>query len=296
METEKIVFDLFGNEYLQYLKNKNRGGTANEKGNTFENFYTVYKIVELLGSVEEKEVDFIFFSAQELNFVDDLIIRNTIEKTNEHYQLKNTGKVFWGEGMRSISDDFCKQNDFNAEIKKKCKCYLVVSDEGLMLKLQSELPEKINAFTYVNYFPYEDSINKLLKKSNEFVEGLKKLCPVNDMDKLEALAVNIIGVWFSSNKTEFKLKDIYDKIINGSSVYLKPLFTNYSIDNDVKLILDKINKFEYSIDNGFFQWSYNGMDEGMLGYSCSSEKFKKFEALIKSSNPKDFENLETLLI
>jgi hypothetical protein len=48
----KAIFGESGKDYFDYLNNKNRGGISNSKGNTFENFFTVYnaQIMYELGS------------------------------------------------------------------------------------------------------------------------------------------------------------------------------------------------------------------------------------------------------
>jgi len=66
------VFEEDGQKYFEYLSNKNRGGTNNQKGNTFENFFTLYKIAEAFNKNIDPEN--ILFSSQAFCFVDDLVI------------------------------------------------------------------------------------------------------------------------------------------------------------------------------------------------------------------------------
>ncbi|MEQ8969912.1 MAG: hypothetical protein RIE73_05895 [Coleofasciculus sp. C1-SOL-03] len=72
------IQELFGKQVLDYLKNKNKGGIVNEKGNTYENFFAVYKISVLSKDVLENEKE-IFFASQIMAFVDDLIINDIQE-------------------------------------------------------------------------------------------------------------------------------------------------------------------------------------------------------------------------
>jgi len=48
------IQELFGKQVLDYLKNKNKGGIVNEKGNTYENLFAVYKISVLSKDVLRK--------------------------------------------------------------------------------------------------------------------------------------------------------------------------------------------------------------------------------------------------
>ena len=41
------IRELFDDTVVQYLSNKNRGGTSNAKGNTYENFFAVYQLALL---------------------------------------------------------------------------------------------------------------------------------------------------------------------------------------------------------------------------------------------------------
>ena len=47
MYSENQISELFGDASLKYVKNKHKGGTINEKGNTYENFFATYKIALL---------------------------------------------------------------------------------------------------------------------------------------------------------------------------------------------------------------------------------------------------------
>jgi len=53
----------------------------------------------------------------------------------------------------------------------------------------------------------------------------------------------------------------------------------------------------YNLTKGFLHWEYgDGLDEGTLPYSIDSEKFKRFQELLKRKNPTSFEEIEAFLI
>jgi len=127
MYSDNKISQLFGDQSLAYVKNRHRGGTNNEKGNTYENFYTTYKIALLSADAIEKQASIKFYS-QVLSFVDDLIILYEEENRLQHHQLKNSLNVSWGSDLKSISNDFEKQEILNQSIDKASELVLVVSD------------------------------------------------------------------------------------------------------------------------------------------------------------------------
>ncbi|MEL6940181.1 MAG: hypothetical protein AAFO84_13415, partial [Cyanobacteria bacterium J06598_1] len=102
MYSENQISEQFGDDILKYLNRKHRGGTSNEKGNTYESFYAIYKIAILSPSVIEQQLEIKFYS-QALAFVDDLIIFYEFEDRLQHHQLKNSPSITWGTASQSIS-------------------------------------------------------------------------------------------------------------------------------------------------------------------------------------------------
>lgn len=161
MYTTNQIRELFGNEVLKYLQDKNRGGISGEKGNTYENFYAIYQIVLLAQEVIETNRE-INFSSQIFVFVDDLIIDRKGNTPFQHYQLKNSTSVSWGSGLKSISDDFSKQQALNQSVSRDSDLHLVVSNLELRDKLNDSLPEAIKSFSQVLYFPYESNLMRVI--------------------------------------------------------------------------------------------------------------------------------------
>jgi hypothetical protein len=80
--------------------------------------------------------------------------------------------------------------------------------------------------------------------------------------------------------------------------FIRP-FDNVEIqlDTDVAKILDSIPDFTYKLSKGFFHWEFKGgLEKGTLPYSCETEKFKRFQELIKQNSPTSFEELEVFLL
>lgn len=298
MITESFILQELGDKYLTYATNKNRGGFSNEKGNTFENFFATYKIAELINSNEVNNLDNISFSSQELFFVDDLIINDKSLKKISHYQIKNVQSLSWGDGgFKTLADDFRVQIKLNKSLNLNCRCYLVISNESLIGKLQSTLPKTIEENTEVLFFLYDSVLTSALSKNTEFFSAIEKICVNKDRDKVESVATTLIGVWIASGKKNITLKSILEAAIKSSPSFVRPLGTKFDLKETTKAILNNIKDFTYNTDRGFLDWNYKaGLETGILPYSCVTEKFEKFEKILAEQHPLDFNSLEPFLI
>lgn len=296
MYQQEQIQELFGNEVLDYLKNKNRGGMVNEKGNTYENFFAVYKISLLSKDVLEREKQ-IVLASQIMAFVDDLIIINDIqENIYQHYQLKNTASLTWGSGLRSIADDFAKQYNLNQALSKQSEITLVVSNPQLRDRLANKIPQQIAEFSKVDYFYFASSLPKVIQEEQEFSQAVAYLCAFDnpEPDKIECVASVILGAWLSSDKSNVSLREILEKSRQSQPSYIRYFGSqDVQIDPEVKKILAKIQGFTYSISKGFLQWQFaNGLEEGTLPYSIETENFRRFQERVKQNKPRTFDELE----
>ncbi|MEQ8753275.1 MAG: hypothetical protein RID09_07120 [Coleofasciculus sp. G1-WW12-02] len=295
MYQQEQIQELFGNEVLDYLKNKNKGGMVNEKGNTYENFFAVYKISVLSKDVLEKEKQ-IVLASQIMAFVDDLIINDIQENIYQHYQLKNTASLRWGSGLRSIADDFAKQYNLNQAVSKQSEMTLVVSKSQLRDRLANQIPQPVAEFSKVDYFYFAPSLPKVLQEEQEFSQAVAYLCAFDnpEPDKIECVASVILGAWLSSDKSNVSLREILEKSRQSQPSYIRYFGSqDVQIDPEVKKILAKIQWFTYSISKGFLQWQFaNGLEEGTLPYSIETENFRRFQKRVKQNKPRTFDELE----
>lgn len=212
MYTTNQIRELFGNEVLKYLQDKNRGGISGEKGNTYENFYAIYQIALLAQQIIETNQE-INFSSQIFVFVDDLIIDRKGSTPLQHYQLKNSTSVSWGSGLKSIADDFNKQQVLNQSVSRDSELHLVVSNLELRDKLNDSLPEAIKSFSQVLYFPYESNLMRVIAQQLDFHTAIEYLCAFEnaDPDKVECVAMVLLGAWASSGKSGVSIIWTLDK-------------------------------------------------------------------------------------
>ena len=297
--SEAQIRDQFGDETLNYLKNKNRGGTSSEKGNTYENFFAVYQLARLAPQVIERK-ESLYLSSQTLAFVDDLIIdHDDPEITLKHYQLKNSSSVSWGQELKSIADDFRKQQQINQTINRLSELCLVVSDPKLSSSLKQSQPDDLKAYSQVEHFPYAKKLTQVIAKEAKFLEAIQYLSAFEDPapDKIECAATVLLGAWTACDKANASVLEILQKAQETSPSYIRVLSQEWEIDPDVKQILDNVANFSYNTAKGFLHWQYGGgLEEGTLPYSCITPQFKQLESLIKRQKPTSYEDLEVFLI
>ncbi|SFD14963.1 hypothetical protein SAMN05518672_101746 [Chitinophaga sp. CF118] len=279
--------------HKKYLINKLRGGRINERGNTFENYYACYKIMQITHAFPLQLHDFLI-SSQATSFVDDLYINDVKEKNESFYQLKMGNDLSWGTKFQSLFFDFNKQKNILQYRKRKFKLYLVVGCSIVFEKMKKSLPAKLKKCTIIEYFPSHHSINSQLINNSQFRDVVSHLCALNDLNKLEALASCILGAWGSTNKNNIPISDILNRVRNMGYSYLKsdiPLYISPTLDS----ILRNISGFSYEIKNGYFSWTYGTADSGSIPNSIDSTEFRNIESEIIKEVPKTFDDLEKIM-
>lgn len=298
MYTLEQIRDIFGNEVAEYLVNKNRGGNSGAKGNTYENFFAVYQLALLSQLVIESNKK-IQLSSQTLAFVDDFIIDCQDKTPLQHYQLKNSQKETWGQGLRSISDDFKKQYDLNQSILRESQISLVVSSLNLKTNLESSIPPAIKEYSQVIHFHYDAELVKLIAKEPKFRQAIEYLCAFDNPppDKIECVATVLLGAWASSPKSQISVMEILKKAQESTPSFIRSFSQELQLDSEINEILCKIPNFKYNLTKGFLHWEFkDGLEEGTLSYSLETDRFRQFQKLVKKNNPTCFEELEGFLI
>ncbi len=295
---EQVVTQLFGSRALQYLQNKRRGGDSNDKGNAYELHYAVYELTKLATEFFENAVN-AKIESQTLTFVDDLVVTwgsDTAKEKKSHSQLKNTQGLKWGslEEVGSLAFDFLSQKRLNDSLKIETKgLVLVTSQSEVARDLKANMPTDIKSFSQVLDFS-PDTVSQALEYT-EHRENLKMICPFDEIDKLEAVHATIMGAWISMGKSCF-VSDLIAKARTSNPCYIRPEDDGI-LDPKCEQLLNAIPKFEFSIEGGFFSWTYgNGLEEGVFSENNLSERFAKFQQWIISKQPKTFEDIEGALL
>ena len=254
-----------------YLKNKNKGGINNAKGNKFETYFTAFKIAEYW----EEDPNQTLFTTQEFCFIDDLVIQR-LNKSTEHYQIKDVKSLSWKGGTNPLEQDFtCQLSLYKKQTKPRL--FLVVSSQTLAKKLRKERSFTIKKSVNVTHFPAADSINRILQLNQSFRKCIEDLCGLTNprIDKLEMVAATIIGFWQSNGAPNTPLRVIRNHCLTSSPHYFKGGANHLS--GPLEALLNSIIGLTFIISNGTLQWTYNGTDSGALSFKIGSVEFAQFE-------------------
>lgn len=298
MALDEQIETLFGSDVLEYFKNKQTGGENNQKGGRYEDFFVVMQLAKLFYLLFDNTRQDIDIHTQAPAFVDDLVIVAESGSSQHHFQLKDKIKVSWGSGSKSISDDFHKQKLLNDDVGiEQTRIDLVWSDEIRVSKLKKKIPSIIADFSDVIFFPKVQTVNQLLLLHEEFRNCIKAICFSDESDKLEALAVIILGHWRDKQTTVYSVKALLTELRNYFPNHLAKIDVAMELLPEVQAILSKITYFAYYLEKGYFSWSYkDGLDSGVLLYPVDSQAFNNFQQAIMKQKPSDFSELEGLLL
>ncbi len=277
-----------------YLKKKLLGGFINQRGNTYENYFALFKILQNANKYSSA-LSTIQYSAQETAFVDDLLV---LEGTKRFlYQLKTSKSLGWGSGLiRTLKFDFAIQKKIENFYKRQFELTLVVSFPTLQSSLNSTLPKGLKNCTKIFLFPYHETTSKQILSDPAFKVELETLSALNNptTNKLDALASCLLGFWEASSKTGVLLSEIISKVENLGYSFIKPRVI-HRLSHMSKSILDVIPDFKYLESNGYFAWSYKMTDSGIIPYQIGSKEFNKIENDIQLNKPTTFKDLEILI-
>ena len=241
----------FGEELYTYVQNKDRGGSSNRKGNHYENSFAIYKIAEYSESIFESGFR-VFIKTQVQAFVDDLVIQ--IENNNlelQHYQLKNSSNVSWGNDnqQKSICSDFKNQHELNriAYPQYNCEVNLVISDESKYNTLGSKIPASIKKYSNVVFFDYDENFIKTIEKNEKFKQFIYYLSAFEqpEPDKLETIAQTLIGAWCIEENQDISIEDFIRKVQKQRYSFIRSFEKILDIKQEVKDIFNQIPDFKY---------------------------------------------------
>lgn len=298
MTIEDRIEALFGKDVLAYYKNKQTGGNSNQKGSRYEDFFSVMQLAELFYTLCTEAQHDSEIQAQASALVDDLLIFDKLKNIKHHFQLKNTSSIKWGDGNKSIGDDFYKQKLLNDDAGiENTRTTLVCSNQDKVNELTALMPIEIIAFSTVVFFPNVETVNQLLFEHKEFKNRLKTICFSDESDKLEALATIILGHWCDKKTTICSVRVLFSELQNRFPNYLAQIDAVIRLLPEVDMILSKIEGFSYVLEKGYFNWSYSdGLDSGNFMYPIGTKEFNNLQQKIIAQQPSQFSELENLLL
>jgi hypothetical protein len=286
-----------GQEAATYAANKHRGGSSGKKGTRYEDAFLAYKVAEIAANRAG-----VFgnawpsVAAQIQGFVDDALVRDTA--TTNYFQLKNDKSITWTGGKHPIAIDFSYQFRLaHHENQPGPTTTLVVADEEQRDKLQAAMPVDIAAHSNVVFFPYSETLNRLVLENPALHDTLKKISrssapPMDDL-------VGVLGVLVIASG-EFVQEVSVEEILRTAHRYYPSQLRAVGIMEPVVLraqfvnVVDQIAGLKYDVSQGFFSWAAYGTS-AIFGFDCADPRFEEFQKLIEQENPTTFERFEELL-
>lgn len=298
MDISNKICQLFGEEVKKYFERKLIGGASNQKGARYENFFAVFQLIQSFYILLENTREGIEICSQVEAFVDDLLICDISNNSYRYFQLKNVNSINWGSGLKSIADDFCKQKKLNEFLGiQLTQTTLVCSNQNLSKKLTNEMPINIKGFSQVIFFPYAETINHLLLSNQQFKETIELICFSNETSKLEALAKIILGIWEDKKTTISSVQRLLNELKNEHPNFLADGSDANKLLPEVENILQCVPNFSFVVDKGYFKWEYQkGLDSGEFFTPVNSEEFLNFQRSVIGLHPKEFSELEGILL
>lgn len=107
----------------------------------------------------------------------------------------------------------------------------------------------------------------------------------------------LLGAWASSDKSGVSVLEVLQKAQGVTPSFIRSFSQEWQLDREVENILSRVEDLSYNLAKGFLHWKYrDGLEEGTLTYSIDTERFMRFQELIKKHKPTTFEELEGFLI
>lgn len=257
-------------EETKYLKNKNKGGTNNAKGERYEHFFATYQIASYMYQ-HLTRLKSVYLSAQLENaFVDDLLI----EEPNKHRiycQLKDIKKVMWGNGrLSTLKYDFKRQIDICLENDEDFELKLVYSP----FNAKVTVPEEVGSYTSILHFPACSSINQLILIHSPFKDAIRNIAvnPETTDEELAGIASGILGAWLSGEQKNVSLQQISDYVQSMDKGYINmKTYPSVAISNECKVIFERIVNFIFYTRGTMLYWSCGNLS-GKLPWTEDLEK------------------------
>lgn len=258
MDICDYVGQVFGDEARKKMLNIRKGGDNNDKGNKYEQFFSVDYIINILATAPN-DAPYITVASQEMGFVDDFIVRDNKRNQKDNYQAKNSDgpPADWSEEMH---DRFKKQQtiDTNFHGYKDASQTLLVSSKQKHENNSTKLKNLgVKAFKS-EFFPFAPSSPELISISLQTRNSLEKLCGKKSLSTLDHGFKVMLGAW-SSLSGEKAISDIFQIAIDMSN---PNIFEKTHIEPP-DWLTQKINSFnniDIRVESTNFSVQCNGLE------------------------------------
>lgn len=188
---EQFVSHTFGLEQLLQLKRIHQGGQNNSKGNTYEQYYLLFKSFEI-ASQDHLDLTQHYLQSQTYAFVDDICYIDQEQHIKHNYQAKNSSgsSANWTDEMQQR---FLQQKHIDIDFLKfkQSKNYLLVSDTKKAQANQQTIQQTEHNDFYCEFFPYYPQLAQLLD-DDRFKSYIDRLIIPNATPSDRDFAVRLI--------------------------------------------------------------------------------------------------------
>lgn len=207
MQLIDYINNNFGQADAKMLINIRRGGDNNKKGESFETYYAVAKVCDIVANNRALLDDFTV-SSQIMGFVDDLCVRQVSARSKENYQAKNSSGNA-GSWNDEIEKRFRMQTQIDREFYKcaKSRQILLVSCAKKALENAAKIPDELRSSCSSEHFPYAAKATRVLYQSESLRKNLEKICDTTDLSNLDAAFRCVVAAWICSDE-ERSVSDI----------------------------------------------------------------------------------------
>lgn len=201
----------FGKDCANWLVNIHKGGSSNQKGNRYEQYFTVYKAFQLASNhslIFDKQL----LCNQTLGFVDDICHIDKQHNIKYNYQAKNSDNAS-ADWTADITTRFTYQHIIDTEFLKfnQSNNLLVVSNQVKWQNNQSKIPSELQTTAQCIYFPDCHSTLELIENT-DIREFVVKLIDGSSIDKIDYALKLILGIIQSNQQQDIQ------SIFNQASV------------------------------------------------------------------------------
>lgn len=262
------IFDYVENEFGADSKEKltkiNTGGSSNQKGNRYEDYFAITKVCTAISQAMKLcNFDNYFVSSQEIAFIDDICYLIDDVKLKTNYQAKNSSGA--AASWTLEIEERCKKQstiDLHFHQVNKSMNVLLVSSRGKYKSNRKKIPVQMNTYCSSEFFPYFDNSVNLILNHKELRTSLEAICANKNIQTLDTAFRYIYSVWGTKDPQE---KCSVGDIIRRAKDMSKPnifcgLLPKMSLPS---WLIEKCATFQNcqaSIESGRVYVRYNGLE------------------------------------
>lgn len=273
------------------------GGDNNKRGNRFEDFFAVSRLIEYAATVIDSRM-LIRLREQAGCPVDDLLL---LEPAVAHYhQLKADKAITWGEAGRKLELEFLAQKEQCQTAQIDFRLVVVVADPDRKKSLTEDMPADLADCTSVLLFPRMARPSDLALHVN-LASALLDLSAGRrtSVTEFQHIVRAFHAAWID-HTTDVEgycvLGDLIASIRKWGIGRLRFTWVDRPLEwVTAESILNSIPGLSWWVDRGYFEWEHRPRESGLSLEPCNSESFRRFIDRLVQERPSSYTEFERLL-